>query len=327
MPYRPESLVIVAGALALDALLGEPDWLWRHVPHPVVLIGRLIGWLDHAFNREDRTLVQRRAAGIGVVIALVAAGALVGYAIERVLGTLPFSAVLIALTGSILIAQRSLYDHVALVATAFADGGLIEARRAVAMIVGRETDPLDESGVCRAAIESCAENFSDGVVAPVFWFVLLGLPGLVVYKIVNTADSMIGHRTVRHEAFGWASARLDDLVNLVPARLAGLLVALAAPVAGGNIIDSLRVMARDASTHRSPNAGWPESAMAGALGLALAGPRRYASHSVDDPFLNADGRKDADPQDIRRALHILTGACLLQILLYAAIYAAFGLLA
>lgn len=326
MAWRPESLVVVVGALVLDALFGEPDWLWQRIPHPIVGIGRLIGWLDLRFNHDNATREQRRGAGIGVVVALVAGGALAGYAIEQILRALPFSTLLVALAASILIAQRSLYDHVARVADAFVTGGLVEARRAVAMIVGRETDNLDQSGVCRAAIESCAENFSDGVVAPVFWFALLGLPGLIVYKIVNTADSMIGHRSARHEAFGWAAARLDDVLNLPPARLAGLLVALAAPVAGGNIPAALRVMVRDATTHRSPNAGWPESAMAGALDLALAGPRRYATYTVDDPFLNANGRKDAAPLDIRRALHVLIGACLLQAILAAALYAAFGFL-
>ena len=187
------------------------------------------------------------------------------------------------------------------------------------MIVGRDPDQLDEAGVCRAAIESCAENFSDGVVAPVFWLALLGLPGLIAYKAINTADSMIGHRSPRYESFGWAAARLDDLVNLIPARLSGLLVAIVAPIAGGTTGTALRVMWRDAAKHRSPNAGWPESAMAGALGLALAGPRRYGERIVDDPFLNAEARKDAMPGDIGRALDLLVAACLLEAAAYAAL--------
>ena len=161
------------------------------------------------------------------------------------------------------------------------------------MIVGRDPDQLDEAGVRRAAIESCAENFSDGVVAPVFWLALLGLPGLIAYKAINTADSMIGHRTARHQCFGWAAARLDDLVNLIPARLSGLLLAAVAPVVNGAVATAFKIMRRDAAKHRSPNAGWPESAMAGSLGLALAGPRRYGEHRVDDPFLNAESRKVA----------------------------------
>jgi adenosylcobinamide-phosphate synthase len=187
------------------------------------------------------------------------------------------------------------------------------------MIVGRDPALLDEAGVCRAAIESCAENFSDGVVAPVFWLALLGLPGLIAYKAINTADSMIGHRTERHDSFGWAAARLDDLVNLIPARLSALLLAIAAPIAGGSVNTSLRVVKRDASKHRSPNAGWPESAMAGALGLALAGPRRYAEHLVADPFLNAEATKEAVPDDIDRALDLYAAACVIEAAAYAAL--------
>jgi len=189
----------------------------------------------------------------------------------------------------------------------------------VAMIVGRDPEQLDEAGVCRAAIESCAENFSDGVVAPVFWLALLGLPGLIGYKAINTADSMIGHRTERHGSFGWAAARLDDLVNLVPARLSALLLAVAAPIAGGSVAKSLGVVRRDASKHRSPNAGWPESAMAGALGLALAGPRRYAEHVVEDPFLNSEATRQAVPNDIGRALGLYTAACVIEAAAYAAL--------
>ncbi len=187
------------------------------------------------------------------------------------------------------------------------------------MIVGRDPESLDDSGVARAAIESCAENFSDGVVAPVFWLALLGLPGLFAYKAINTADSMIGHRTSRHRDFGWAAARLDDLLNLAPARLAGVLVALVAPVAGGSMIAAVKIMWRDARKHRSPNAGWPESAMAGALGVALAGPRRYGETVVDDLFLNAEGRANAAPDDIGRALKILIAACALEFVVYAAL--------
>jgi adenosylcobinamide-phosphate synthase len=219
----------------------------------------------------------------------------------------------------VFLAQRSLYDHVARVRDAFAVGGLAAARAAVSMIVGRDPDSLDEAGVCRAAIESCAENFSDGVVAPAFWFALLGLPGLIAYKTVNTADSMIGHRTPRHEAFGWAAARFDDVLNVCPARLAGVLVALAGPVSGGHPLQALTTMWRDARKYRSPNAGWPESAMAAALALALAGPRRYGTRRVDDPFLNPEGRPTATPGDITRALRVFVAAGVLHAGLYAAL--------
>ncbi len=242
-----------------------------------------------------------------------------GFLVQTTVPQTPLGNVAIALIASVFIAQRSLYQHVAKVRSAFAEGGLAGARGSVSMIVGRDPALLDEAGVCRAAIESCAENFSDGVVAPVFWLALLGLPGLIAYKAINTADSMIGHRTERHDSFGWAAARLDDLVNLIPARLSALLLAIAAPIAGGSVNTSLRVVKRDASKHRSPNAGWPESAMAGALGLALAGPRRYAEHLVADPFLNAEATKEAVPDDIDRALDLYAAACVIEAAAYAAL--------
>jgi len=195
------------------------------------------------------------------------------------------------------------------VADGLRDGGLAGGRAAVSMIVGRDPDSLDGPGVARAAIESCAENFSDGVVAPVFWYVVLGLPGIMVYKTVNTLDSMIGHRSERYRAFGWASARFDDLLNLVPARLAGVLIAAAAlATRGARPGAALRTMLRAAGKHRSPNAGWPEAAMAGALGLALAGPRRYGTEVVRDPWIG-DGRAQAGEADIRAALRVMVTAC------------------
>lgn len=310
---------VVVAALAFDALIGDPDWLWRRLPHPVVLIGSFVGWLDRTLNRETWSPAQRTWAGVGAILLLLTISVVTGILIEIALRQFAFGTVLIGLIASVLVAQRSLYQHVQRVHSAFADGGLNEARHAVSMIVGRDPDQLDEAGVCRAAIESCAENFSDGVVAPAFWLALLGLPGLIAYKAINTGDSMIGHRTARHQDFGWAAARLDDLVNLIPARLSGLLLAAVAPVVNGAAATAFKIMRRDAGKHRSPNAGWPESAMAGSLGLALAGPRRYGQHSVDDPFLNAESRKVAAPDDISRALHLLVAACLLEAAAYAAL--------
>jgi adenosylcobinamide-phosphate synthase len=312
-----DTLFVVAAALAFDALIGDPDRLWRHLSHPVVAIGELIAWLDRTLNHDDRPPEQRKMAGVVAVGVLVLAAAVVGFIFETVLRRAPGGTIALGLIASVFIAQRSLYQHVERVRAAFTEGGLAAARQAVSMIVGRDPEALDEAGVCRAAIESCAENFSDGVVAPVFWLALLGLPGLIAYKAINTADSMIGHRNERHEMFGWAAARLDDLVNLIPARLTGLLLALVAPIVGGSVAVSLKVMRRDAPTHRSPNAGWPESAMAGALGLALAGPRRYAEQVVEDPFLNAEGRKEAVPDDIGRALDLYFAACVVEGASYA----------
>jgi adenosylcobinamide-phosphate synthase len=297
MLVHGDALLLVVAALLLDAVIGDPDWLWRRAPHPVVWIGSGIGWLERRLNPESWSRRQRKLAGVVTVIALVSVAMLVGGLLADLLNDNWIGFAIEALIASTLIAQRSLYQHVARVRRAFTEGGLPAARQAVAMIVGRDPEQLDEAGVARAAIESTAENFSDGIVAPVFWLALLGLPGLIAYKAINTADSMIGHRSTRYIDFGWAAARLDDLVNLIPARLSGILVALAAPVSRGSIIASLKIMMRDASKHRSPNAGWPESAMAGALGIAIAGPRVYAEGAVNDPYLNAEGRT-AEPDDI-----------------------------
>ncbi len=319
MLAESEPMLIVVLAIAFDALTGDPDWLWRRLPHPVALMGSAINQLDRALNREQWSAARRRAAGCLTTGLLVAICGGLGLLLEATLGWTLLGQAAQGLVASILIAQRSLYRHVNRVASGFTGGGLAEARRAVSMIVGRDPEQLDTSGVSRAAIESCAENFSDGVVAPLFWLALLGLPGLFVYKVVNTADSMIGHHSPRHESFGWAAARLDDLLNLAPARLAAVLIALVAPIAGGSATQAFNVVWRDASKHRSPNAGWPESAMAGALGLALAGPRRYGDRLVDDPFLNAGARMDAGPSDIRHALKLLMAACALEAAIYAAL--------
>jgi adenosylcobinamide-phosphate synthase len=321
MLIADHALWIVVAAILFDAVIGDPDNIWRRVPHPVVWIGSAIDVLERALNVAEWPAQQRKIAGVGAVLWLVIGAIIIGLLIELVL---PDDWLGIAIEGflaSMLLAQRSLYQHVARVRDAFAEGGLPAARTAVSMIVGRDPTRLDEAGVARAAIESTAENFSDGIVAPVFWLAVFGLPGLIAYKAINTADSMIGHRSERFESFGWAAARLDDLVNLIPARLSGLLFVALAPLVGGAMPSSKTIMFRDAPKHRSPNAGWPESAMAGALGIALAGPRSYAEGDVDDPFLNAEARM-ATPADINRALKLFIAACVLQ----AAIYAALALL-
>ena len=320
MLVAPDALLVLVLALLLDAVLGDPDPIWRRWPHPVAWMGALIGAGDRALNREGWPAAGRRAAGAAWLLAV---GAIVGglaWGVETGLRQVPGGSVGVALAASVLLAQRSLYDHVARVSAAFASDGLGEARTAVAAIVGRDPDSLDAAGIARAAIETTAENFSDGVVAPAFWFAVAGLPGLAAYKAVNTADSMIGHLSLRHRDFGWASARLDDLLNLAPARLSGLLLAAAAPVAGGKVGRALRVMLRDAGLHRSPNAGWPEAAMAGGLGLALGGPRLYAAGPVDEPFLNAEAAgRPAVPADIDRALRVMLAAAALHGALWLAL--------
>jgi adenosylcobinamide-phosphate synthase len=315
MPSSPEILLL---ALALDALIGDPAALYARLPHPVVVIGRGIDGLDRRLNRAQDGLAMRRLAGVAACLVLVILSLGIGWLLHRSLAALPGGWVAEALLISAFLAQNSLYRHVAAVARGLREEGLAGGRRAVARIVGRDPESLDEAGVSRAALESLAENFSDGVTAPLFWALLLGLPGIIAYKAVNTADSMIGHRTPRHLAFGWASARLDDLLNLIPARLAGLVLAAAALLLPGmSAPGALRAMARDARRHRSPNAGWPEAAMAGALQLAFAGPRRYKSEIVEDHWMNADGRREATAVDIRRGLTLYLGACAIQATLVA----------
>jgi adenosylcobinamide-phosphate synthase len=304
-------MLLIAG-LAIDALFGDMPWLFRQIPHPVVLAGRAVAFFDRKLNRETRGEAVRRGRGIMTVILLVGAAAALGLVVERLCrGRLPGAVVEAALIG-VLIAQRSLYEHVAAVANALDAGGLPAGRAAVSHIVGRDPTSLDSHGVARAAIESLAENFSDGVVAPVFWYLLLGLPGLFAYKMANTLDSMIGHRTPHYRSFGWAAARFDDLLNLVPAPISGLLLVTAAVFTKSGRPDrALVTMLRDGRKHHSPNAGWPESAMAGALGLALAGPRRYPDGLVADPWLG-DGSARVATTDIIRALRLYRFACLIE---------------
>jgi len=296
------TVTLTLAALLIDAVVGYPDRLVRSIGHPVSWIGRLIGALERYCNRDSTEPVQRRALGIITLLLVVTVVAVAAFVIERGLLLLPFGVIGVAFLASALIAQRSLHEHVADVADALEKTGAEGGREAVSHIVGRDTGALDEAGVARAAIESLAENFSDGVVAPVFWMLIAGLPGAAVYKAINTADSMIGHRTPRYQAFGWSAARLDDLVNLPASRLSALLIIAAAAVTkSASAAAAWQAVCRDARHHRSPNAGYPEAAMAGALGLALAGPRNYGGVRVDDALMG-DKRRAADANDIRAAL-------------------------
>jgi adenosylcobinamide-phosphate synthase len=306
------SLPFALAALIVEALIGYPAPLYRAIGHPVTWMGRWLAWQEAGLNRADAAAATRRAAGVLALCLYLAPVGVVAWAATRVCasgGALGFA--LLALLAASLPAQRSLGLHVSAVADGL-NASLEEGRRAVAKIVGRNPDVLDEAGVARAAIESLAENFSDGVVAPILWIALGGLVGGALYKAINTADSMIGHRDERYRAFGWATARLDDIVNLPASRLAALwliLGALLTPEASAR--DAARAVWRDASRHRSPNAGWPEAGMAGALGLKLAGPRVYGETLVDDGFMGS-GRREADAADIRRALRLFTRACAIQ---------------
>jgi adenosylcobinamide-phosphate synthase len=317
------SPTLALAALVVESLVGYPAPLYRAIGHPVTWMGRWLAVLEGPLNRPSLSFAARRALGVVALCLYLAPIALVAWITTRALapgGALGFVA--LALLAATLPAQRSLANHVRAVADGL-DANLEEGRQAVAMIVGRNPKALDEAGVARAAIESLAENFSDGVVAPILWTALGGLIGGALYKAINTADSMIGHRDDRYAAFGWAAARLDDLVNLPASRLAGLwLIIAAALTPGASAREAVRAFSRDASLHRSPNAGWPEAAMAGALGLKLAGPRVYGRTLVDDAFMG-EGRRDAGAGDIRRALALYRLACVVEALALAV--AAFAL--
>jgi adenosylcobinamide-phosphate synthase len=290
-------------AMAMDALVGWPDRLFARIGHPVTWLGKVIAALDARWNRDTDPASTRRVAGVAAALFVIVAAATIGWAVQRIV---PFGLVGSTLLGLLawpFVAFRSLYDHVAAVRDPLRAGNIDSARNAVSMIVGRDPQALDDAGIARAAIESLAENASDGVVAPLFWGVLFGLPGIIGYKAVNTLDSMIGHRSPRHEAFGWAAARIDDVANFIPARLTGLLFAL---FAGERRAQAMSCMWTDARRHRSPNAGWPEAAMAGALGIKLCGPRSYHGEVADEPWLNATAR-DPAALDVTRALELYVG--------------------
>ncbi len=293
----------LALALCLDAVFGEPKLLWSRLPHPAVLMGRAIGWMDRKVNKGGAR--RLRGAVAFTIICCLALG--LGGALKMLPGD-----IVDVLLAAILLAQKSLVDHVTDVANG-ARLSLREGRRMVGRIVGRDTSEMDHPSIARAAIESAAENFGDGVVAPAFWFAIGGLPGLLLYKVTNTADSMIGYRTPRHAEFGWAAARFDDLLNWVPARLTAALIALSHFDFGG-----WREIRKDARLHRSPNAGWPEAAMARVLGVALSGPRSYDGQMQTFPFVNASGRKEIGPDAVEasvialwRAWALLLGGAML----------------
>lgn len=278
------ALLIIA--LVLDAAMGEPKWLWQRLPHPAVLMGRVVGWLDQTLN----TGTGRKIKGSLALALLI----LLGWFVGNVLAL--FGPIVEIVVVAILLAQRSLVQHVQKVANGLRMS-VQQGRRDVAMIVSRDTAAMDGSAVARSAIESAAENLSDGVIAPAFWFLIGGLPGLLVYKFVNTADSMIGYRTPRHEQFGWASARMDDLLNLVPARLTALLIALPA-----GVIAQWQMIRSDAAQHKSPNAGWPEAAMARAIDVALAGPRTYDGVTQQFAWVYSSGSRNIGPTEIDAAI-------------------------
>ncbi|MBO0905073.1 adenosylcobinamide-phosphate synthase CbiB [Jiella sonneratiae] len=307
-----ERLAILLAGMVIDRLVGDPPALWRRLPHPVAVIGEAIAVLDRRLNRPEFSGETRRRAGFFALGLVLLASLVLGGFVSALADAFGFLGMLLeALIVAVFLAHKSLVDHVGAVGRALRAGGLAEGRRAVALIVGRDPEQLDAAGIVRAAIESLAENASDGVVAPAFWYLLLGLPGLIAYKAVNTADSMIGHMDQRYRDFGFASARLDDFLNFVPARLTAVLLAFSAGFGSRPRPGFAAIMARtrrDAGLHRSPNAGWPETAMAAALDISVGGPRRYRDLIVDAPQLNPEGRRDAGLDDLARSIRLFDRA-------------------
>ncbi|GBD41459.1 Cobalamin biosynthesis protein CobD [bacterium HR39] len=316
--FGPEVVPALFLALLLDLLLGDPPWLWGRVPHPVVWVGRAVAWFERRWQPGRNEPRLDRAAGALLVAVLVVGTFLAGLPVHLLAGEGAGGVLMTGLVAFPLFAWRSLVEHVRAVEQALRRS-LPEARLAVSHIVGRDTSMMDRHAVARAAVESLAENFSDGVVAPWFWMLLFGLPGLFVYKTVNTLDSMIGYTTPRHRHFGLVAARLDDVMNWIPARLSAVLIVLATLfVPDARPGPAVRVIRRDARRHRSPNAGWPEAAVAGALGLRLSGPRVYHGIVAVEPWIG-EGRRELEPEDIDRALRLVGTAQVLLLAITAAL--------
>lgn len=312
-------------ALVADAMFGWPDAITRRIGHPVTWMGALIDRLDRALNGATLPEERRRINGIVTLATLLAVTGGIAVAIQTLIfAVLPlwWSVLALGLTMAPLLAQKSLYDHVDAVSQALRSEGLEGGRREIAKIVGRDPQTLDEHAIGRAAVESLSENFSDGIVAPLLWAAIGGLPGIVMYKAINTADSMIGHRTDRHRAFGWAAAKLDDLVNLPASRLSALIILIASLVKLPELKPHKAAAAlfRDARRHRSPNAGWPEAAMAGALDIRLGGPRVYGGEAVEDAWMG-NGRDTVDADDIDRALSLFVMSCATTMALVVVVFA------
>lgn len=306
------NLLVLALALMLDRIVGDPDVLWARLPHPIVLFGKAISRMDGLLNRTAFTKEKRRRNGVLALVGLLAIAIAAGVALHWFFALFGLAGILLeVICVTVFLAQKSLADHVGAVASGLRDDGVTGGRKAVSMIVGRDPETLDEPAVCRAAIESLAENFSDGVVAPALWYAVFGLPGLLAYKMLNTADSMIGHKSERYIDFGWASARADDLANWPAARLSIVLIAAGAWLRRGSDAcrEAFRIGVRDGGMHRSPNSGRPEAAMAGALNVQLAGPRVYAGVVVMEPMINGSGRETAVTEDIDNAVSVFYASC------------------
>ncbi|WP_239284833.1 adenosylcobinamide-phosphate synthase CbiB [Collinsella sp. An2] len=311
------TLAAVAIGAVLDLALGDPRWL----PHPVVAMGRAIGWAEPRLrSRFPDTAAGRRAAGRVLAVALPLGSFAICWAVLAALGAIHPTLCLIAESWVCyqLLAACELRRQSMAVLAALRDQGLAAARTAVSYIVGRDTEALDEDGVVRAAVETVAENASDGVVAPLLYMMVGGAPLAAAYKAVNTLDSMVGYKNERYIDFGRASAHLDDVVNFVPSRIAALCLVAAAPLTGLSGAGAWRIWRRDRRRHASPNAAQTEAAMAGALSVRLAGPASYFGHMVEKPTIGDDLRP-IEPEDIRRANRLMYAAAALAFLVFAAV--------
>lgn len=292
-------LVILASALILDYFIGDPDWLWRRIPHPITFFGALIHKADEMLNLDKYNDSLRKQYGIATILILCFISILIGWLLSAL------SPIIEAITLFIFLAAKSLLDHLKAVFLPLRRGDLEASRKAVAMIVGRNTIDMNQSDVSRAAIESGAENLSDGFVAPIFWFLIGGLPLLICYKMVNTADSMIGYKSDKYLNFGYGAAKLDDALNYFPARICGALIVIAGGIYRRSVSTSWKIMIRDGRLHESPNAGIPEAAMAGALGVALGGPRTYGEALYQAPWINPEGEKSLSYKHLQKAILII----------------------
>lgn len=307
-----DPLFILLIALVLDWYFGEPEVLWSRLPHPVVLFGKAVSFADKRLNKSKDSDQEQYKKGAVAISFLILLALLVSFFIQSVVDFFgPIGFIIELFIIFVLLAQKSLVDHVEAVADGLKEDGLKGGQKAVGMIVGRDPSSLDKSGVSRAAIESLAENFSDGILAPAFWYAVFGLPGIIVYKMINTADSMIAYRNEKYLWFGRVAAQIDDLANWLPARLSSVLIALGAGMLNGiNAFRSALIVAlRDSGLHRSPNAGWPEAAMAGGADFALGGPRIYSEVIVQQAYLNSSGKRDLGVKDIKQAIQIFALAC------------------
>ena len=310
MFVNENSLTILIIALLIDVIIGDPIWLWKWTGHPVAWFAKFI-LLFNKIRGTSSSPINVKVLGMCGIFTLTLVAILVGIMLVKFLSDTLWGLIVSGVIASIFIAQKSLYSHVKQVHKALTSNDLDQSRKQVAKIVGRAPQKLDKSGVARATIETTAENISDGIIAPIFWCLLFGLPGLLAYKAINTADSTIGYKNEKFKNLGWATARLDDLVNYLPARLSGLLIAMCAPLTNGSIKTALSTMFKDARQHNSPNAGWPEASMAGILGIALAGPRIYTTHTEDGNWINGSGRMIVSPVDVKNTLKILVAVCVL----------------